>query len=106
MLLHRHRGVGAALHRGVIADDHAFTARHPANAGDHARAVRIALIHAVRGQRAQLQKRRAGIEQALHPIARQELAALEMLFARPLIAALGGFGGLLPQLGDQRVHGL
>jgi hypothetical protein len=68
--------------------------------------VHIALIHAVGGQRAQLQEGRAGIEQALHPVAGQKLAALEMLFTRALIAALGGFGGLLAQLGDQRLHGL
>ena len=37
MLLHRHRIIGAALHRGVVADDHAFDAAHPADAGDHAR---------------------------------------------------------------------
>ena len=36
VLLHRHRVVGAALHRGVVADDHAIDAADAADAGDHA----------------------------------------------------------------------
>ena len=36
VLLHRHRVVGAALHRRVVGDDHAFAARDAADAGDHA----------------------------------------------------------------------
>ena len=35
MLLDRHRVVGAALHRRVVGDDHAFLPRDPADAGDH-----------------------------------------------------------------------
>ena len=37
VLLHRHREVGAALHRGVVGDDHHFASRHAADAGHDAR---------------------------------------------------------------------
>ena len=36
MLLHGERIVGAALHRGVVDDDHHFASRHAADAGDEA----------------------------------------------------------------------
>ena len=75
MLLHRHRIVGAALHRGVVAHDHAFDAADPADAGDHARARRLVVVHVERRQRRQFEEGRAGIEQRPHPLARQQLAA-------------------------------
>ena len=34
MLFHRHREIGAALHRRVVGDDDAFAARDPADPGD------------------------------------------------------------------------
>ncbi len=37
MLLHRHREVGAALHRGIVGDDDAFPPRDAPDAGDDAR---------------------------------------------------------------------
>ena len=37
VLLDRHRIVGAALHRGVVGDDHHLLPGDPADAGDHAR---------------------------------------------------------------------
>ena len=37
MLLHRHREIGAALHRRVVGDDHALAPGHAADAGDDAR---------------------------------------------------------------------
>ena len=75
VLLHRHRKIGAALHRGVVGDDHHLTARHPPDPGDHARAGRLIVIEAVGRQGADLQKRGAGIEQPHDPVPRQKLAA-------------------------------
>ncbi len=75
MLLHRHRIVGAALDGGVVAHDHAFAALDAADAGDDAGAVDRVLVHAVGGERRQFEKRRAGIEQAHHALARQQFAA-------------------------------
>ena len=50
VLLHRHREIGAALHRRVVGNDHHLAARHPADATDHARARRLIVIHAERCQ--------------------------------------------------------
>src|SRR5437660_646613 len=51
MLLHRHRVVGAALDGGIVGDDDAFAAADAADAGDQARGMNVAAVHAVRGQR-------------------------------------------------------
>ena len=64
MLLHRHRVVGAALHRRVVGDDHAFLPRDPADAGDHAGGRRLAVVHAEGGELADLEEGRARVEQA------------------------------------------
>ena len=71
VLLDRQRIVGAALHRRVVADDHHLPARHAADAGDHARAGHFALVHVAGGELADLEERRAGIEQPLDALARQ-----------------------------------
>jgi hypothetical protein len=91
VLLHRHREIGAALHGGVVGDDHHLAARDPADAGDHAGAGRLAVIEVAGGQLADLQERRAGIQQALDALARQQLAARRV--ARP--GALGTAQGRL-----------
>ena len=75
MLLDRHRVVGAALDRRVVGDDHALAPGHPADAGDDSRAGALVVVHAVGGQRGHLEQRAAGIEQAVDPVARQQLAA-------------------------------
>ena len=87
VLLHRHRVVGAALDRRVVADDHALAPRHAADAGDDARRGDRVVVHPVRGELRQLEERRAGIEQRAHPLARQQLAA-PMWRARDVAAAL------------------
>ena len=106
MLLHRHRIVGAALHRGVVADDHAFDAADPADAGDDARARRLVVVHVHRRQRRQLEERRAGIEQRPHALARQELAARDMALAGLLAAAQADLVGAGLEVGDQGAHRL
>jgi hypothetical protein len=45
VLLHRHRVVGAALHGGVVGDDHALDAADPADAGDHPGRGRVVVVH-------------------------------------------------------------
>ena len=64
--------------------------RDAADAGDDARAGRVAVVEVVRGERAQLEERRAGVEQAVDALARQQLAALGVAGARLLAAALRG----------------
>ena len=75
MLLHRHRIVGAALHGGVVADDHDEPARHAADAGDEPGAVDRVVVHAVGGERRKLQERRAEIEERGDALPRQQLSA-------------------------------
>ncbi len=75
MLFHRHRIIGSALDGRVVADNHHFAACHTADPGNHAGAVNIAFIHAIGGQRPDLQKRRTRIQQAFHPVPRQKLSA-------------------------------
>ncbi|MNS72636.1 hypothetical protein D3C72_1060550 [compost metagenome] len=106
VLLDRDRVVGAALDRGVVADDHAFLAGHPADAGDDAGARRGVVVHLVRGQLRQLQERRARIEQLLHAVARQQLAAPQVLGAGFLAAAFGQFGDAGLEVRHQCLHGL
>ena len=82
VLLDRERKIGAALDGGVVGDDHALAPRDAADAGDDARARRLVAVHAVRRELPDLEKRRAGVEQRAHALARQELAARDVLVAR------------------------
>ena len=87
MLFDRHRVVGAALHRRVVADDHAVHPTDAADAGNHSGAGRIAhtifvQVHAVRRQWCDFQKRRAWVKQHLHPFARRQLATGHVLGPR------------------------
>ena len=101
MLLHRHRVIGAALDGGIVADDHHLAAFDAADPGDDAGAVDRAVIHVVGGERAEFEKRRAGIEQARHPLARQQLAAGQMPLARLGRSALRDGRALGPKFAPQ-----
>ena len=103
VLLDRHRVVRAALDRRVVGDDHALAAADAADAGDDPRAGRVAVIHAVGGERAQLQERRALVHEPVDALARQQLAALGVALARPLSPALRDPRELLAQVGDERL---
>src|SRR5262249_31759734 len=71
---------------------------------DDARARRFVAVHAECRELRQLEKGRAGIEQQLHPVARQQLAARRVLLARFFAAAFGDLGDLDLQVADQRTH--
>ena len=75
MFLDRQRIVSAAFDRRVVADDHHLPARHAADAGDDARARHFAFVHVAGGELADLEERRARIEQPLDAIAWQQFAA-------------------------------
>ena len=81
-----------------VTFDQAVDAAHPADAGDQAGAGRVAVVHAVRGQGRQFQEGRAGVQQHLHALARQQLAARQVLVARVLATAFGQ-----PQIGRAHV---
>ena len=96
VLLDRHRVVGAALDGRVVGDDDDARALDRADAGDDAGARGLVVVQAVRGERAQLEERRAGIEQAVDPLADGQLAALAVAGDRAVVAAGAALGDLRP----------
>jgi len=102
VLLHRQREVGPALNRGVVGDDHALGAVDEADAGDDAGGRCLAVVHAVRREPAELEERRARIEQQLDALAREELA--ELVLTRDPAAAGAGLAGLVTQGAHQHTH--
>ena len=102
VFLDRDRVVGTAFDGGVVGHDHAFAARDAADAGDQTRARALVVIHPVGGQRRQLQKRAARVQQPVHAVARQQLAPADMPLAGPLRTAQRGRGQLPAQLLHQR----
>ena len=104
MFLHRHRIVGTALDRGIVADDHAFALGNPADAGDDAGSTNGVLVHAVGRERRQFKKRRTGIDQRHHTIARQEFSPRKVTLPRALRPTLGSSGAALLKLRDERAH--
>ncbi|MNZ85824.1 hypothetical protein D3C78_1046290 [compost metagenome] len=99
VFFHRQRVVGAAFDRGVVGDDHAFDAFDPADAGDHASGRDVFAVHLMGGQLADFEERRAGVEQAVDPIARQQ-------FAPRGVPLLGLGPAALVNLGDQAAQGV
>jgi hypothetical protein len=104
VLLHRQRIIGAALDRGVVDDDDAFGALDAADAGDDAGRGDVAAIHVPCRELADFEKGRAGVEKLRQPFARQQLAAPDMALARLVGAAARDGGGLVGNIGDQRLH--
>ena len=64
----------------------------------------LVLVHAERGELPELEERRARIEQPVDAVAREELAARDVLVARRLAAALGHLARLRAQVLDERSH--
>ena len=62
MLLHRDGIVSAALHGGVVGDDHTLASGHPADAGDNPRCRHLVVVHAICGELGKFHKRRARIQ--------------------------------------------
>ena len=104
VLLHRHRKVGAALHRRVVAHDDALAPGDAAHARDDAGARRLAVVHAVGGELPDLEEGRPRVEERPHALARQELAARRVLGARRLVAAERRLRHLLAQVRHQPLH--
>ena len=102
VLLHRHRVVRAALDGGVVGDDHALAPADPADPGDDAGGRGLSVVHPVGGEGGELQERRARVEQGVHPVAGQQLAARGVPGPRLLTAAQPGRGELAAQLLGER----
>src|SRR5208337_1122412 len=75
-----------------------------ADAGDDARARRVAVVHIKCRQRRQLEKRTAGVEKLFDAVAREQLAAFDVTLARCRRPALANALDFVAQALDQRVH--
>jgi hypothetical protein len=108
VLARRHRVVGAALDRRVVAHDDDLATADAPDACDDPGAGRLVVVHAVRRQRGELEEGRSTVEQALDALARQQLSARDVLLgslwptaghdARELaveVVAERGVGGLI-----------
>jgi hypothetical protein len=78
MLLHRLVEEGAALHGGVVGDDHAGHAGHDADAGHDAGARDLVAVKAPGGEGGQLQEGRQRVEEEVDALAHRDLAALDV----------------------------
>src|SRR3546814_141353 len=87
VLLDRHRIIGAALHRGIVAHDHHLAAGDAADPGDQPGAGHFTTVKVRGGELADFEERRSWIEQSFDAIAGQELAAGDVAVARFLAAA-------------------
>ena len=104
VLLDGQREVRAALHRGVVRDDHAAAALdHPDPRHDAGRR-RLAVVDLPGGESVQLEEGRAGVDEQVDALTRRELAARPMALRRALAAARGDERGALPQLREQPLH--
>jgi hypothetical protein len=102
VLLDGHRVVGAALDRRVVGDDHAFTAGHPADAGDDAGGGRLVVVHAGGREAGQFEEGRAGVHERLHAVPGQQFAPVDVSLPGPLAATKSGGGGAGTQVVDER----
>ena len=126
VLLERLREVGAALHRRIVGDDHALASGDEPDPGHDAGRWNLAAVETVRGQGRELEERALGVDQALDPLAGEELAPLpmeghcrfrataldggevgaELIGQGAMMAGVGAeLGGLRGDLGAQRIHG-
>ncbi len=88
----------AGLHGGVVRHDHDFATLDHTDAGDDAGRRGLAVVLVVRDQQTELEPRRAGIEQTLHPFSGRELPLLVHLGDARGAAAFLELGGEPPVL--------
>jgi hypothetical protein len=104
VLLHREREVGAPLYGRVVRNDRALAALDDADPRHDACARRLAVVGLPRGEGVQLEERRAGVDEPVDPLAREQLAAGAVPLDRALAAACGDLRRAVAQLGDERLH--
>ena len=104
VLLHREREVRPALHGRVVRDDHHLAAAHAADPADEARGGGLAAVEAAGGEGADLEERRARVEEPLEPLAHEALSLLAVARGRLGPAARARLGEPLAQIGDEPVH--
>ena len=103
MLFDGHGIIGAAFDRGIVGNNDGLAALNQPDAGDNAGRGRI-VIHAVRGQGRQLQKRRIRIKQGLNTLAGQQFPPGLMPLARGFRPTQPGRSRLFFEAVHQRGH--
>src|SRR5687768_3109402 len=100
------RVIRAPLHRGIVGDNQHVSAGDAADAGHDAGGRRVIVVHSPRGQRRQLEKCHARIEQGVDALPHGHLALLAM--ARDIFDAATLASLLHPRavLVDERLHAL
>ncbi len=104
VLLDGDRIVRAALDGRVVGDDEDLAPADAADAGDEPGAWRVVVVHAVRGERRELEKRRAWIDEQLDALADGLLALLAVAGEVFRAAAFARGRHTRAQLGDERRH--
>ena len=102
MLFYRDRVVGPALHGRVVGDDDALSTADATDSRDDPGGRCVVVVHAVGRERGKLEERRARIDQAVDPVARQELAPRDVTGTCLLRAAKPGAPQCLVQFSDDR----
>ena len=103
VLLDREREVGTAFDGRVVRDDHALPALDDADPRHDPGRGRLPAVDVPRGERAQLQERRAGIEEPVDPFSRRQLPASAVTLHGHLAAARCDQSGSLPKFCDERL---
>ena len=92
VLFDRNREIGAAFHRGIVADHHDLPPFDLSDTGDQPCAGCGTIMQIMARQCPDFEERRARIKQVRHPRARQHLAARDMAITRLGPATIGGQG--------------
>jgi hypothetical protein len=115
VLLDGQRVVGAALHCGIVADNHAIHTADTAHTGDQTGTRRRVFrstfavffrVHAHRCQGCYLQEWGTRVEQHVNAVARQQFAARGVLGTCRLATTERHLGNLHAQVVYQHLHGL
>ena len=104
VLLHREREVRAALHGGVVRDDHARATLDDPDPRDDPRRRRLPVVEVPGREGVQLEERRAGVDEPVDPLPRRQLAAGAVALERLLAAAGRDECRALAELVDERLH--
>jgi len=106
VLLDGDRVIGTALDRRVVGDDDALDAFDATDTCDDPGRVEIAGVHFPRRELADLEERRAFVEQTVHALTGQQLAARLVTFGVAGAAVLPDGSDARVEFFDERLHRL
>ena len=104
VLLHGQREVGAALHGRVVREEDTRLSLHHADAGDDPGRRRLTVVELPGREGAELEERRARVDEPVDTLARGHLPAGAVALDRGGAAAERNECGALSQLRDERLH--